>query len=185
MIKLDRPTNPDGQIKPGRQHCPEMQHNPKELGNSGRSQRSERQPLALLLRPLGRSLLLLGSLSLLTLTTGGCYKWFDRDDDETLVVSETQFAYDVDSHHSSEEVRIFWTTVLEDAIVRVRIRNFYNGYARLRIYDGDGLKIFDKDYDDYDNELDETNFTELGASGQWQVRLEYFHLEGHLYLNLE
>lgn len=133
--------------------------------------------------------LLVGFLVAAALSIGtGCRYFHDHDDEETLVVSNTSFAYAIDARYDSGEVSVFWDTVLDQGRVEVRVRRFYEGYIRLRVYDDTNLKIFDEEYyEDYwpDDEYREIDFTALGNPGTWEVRIQYYSLDGHLYLNID
>ncbi|MGE3166050.1 MAG: hypothetical protein AB7O52_14180 [Planctomycetota bacterium] len=118
----------------------------------------------------------------------GCRYYHDDDDEETLVVSNTSFAYDVDARFDSGEISVLWDTILDQGRVELRVRQFYEGSIRLRVYDDSGTKIFDEDYDEDfwpDDEYREVDFTAVGVPGAWEVRIQYYSLDGHLYVTID
>lgn len=105
-----------------------------------------------------------------------------------VVASRTQFTFDSDLYYETDTSTFLWDTTLDNGRVEFRVRNFSEGYARLRIYDDTGVKIFDEEYSDnfyFDEEFSEIDFTTLGIPGLWEIRLEHVHFSGHLYLVID
>lgn len=112
----------------------------------------------------------------------------------TVAANPEVFSLDIDFHNDYGENYYYWTTDLDQVRVNFRVRHFDHGDARLRIYDADGYKVFDRDYcaceDGYwdhwgGDEYEDVDFTGIGEPGRWTIRLEYWNFDGHCYLNLD
>ncbi|MFN0059190.1 MAG: hypothetical protein ACKVX7_12080 [Planctomycetota bacterium] len=127
--------------------------------------------------------------SILLLLTA-CYHHGHRSRSRTTVTVDTSFfALDTEVYTGYDEDYYDWNTVLGDTRVDFRVRHFH-GCSRVRIYDEDGVEVFDEYYCDYDYDWDGDEFRHISFSapatpGQWLIRIEYFDFSGHLYLTLD
>ncbi len=96
------------------------------------------------------------------------------------------FLLDTERSESSRDTTYTWDTTLTQARVDFHVRDF-DGFARLRVYDGDGAEIFDEEYSSvhFDENEHEVDATGLGTPGTWHLRLELFDFSGHLKLLLD
>ncbi|MEM7164630.1 MAG: hypothetical protein AAF581_04160 [Planctomycetota bacterium] len=126
--------------------------------------------------------LLLSAIVGLAVMTPGC-DWYD--DDTKVVTSTTNWLWDADLHHETDEDNFLWDTTLDQADVGVRLRDYY-GLFRIRIYDDLGAKIFDQEYDNYHYSEDDLflGATQLGAAGTWRIRIDLWDFDGEARVEL-
>ena len=106
----------------------------------------------------------------------------DDGDDGSLVEDATVWRLDVNRSAETDKEHYFWNTTLREAWVNYRVHDYVEGTFRLRIYDDDDLKIFDKEYHHGD---DRTTPTFLGRPGVWHIQADYSGFTGDLSLTID
>ena len=114
------------------------------------------------------------------------------EDSTTVIVDDGQFNLSRDIEYFTGVDVFDWQTVVSQARVEYRVRGYRRGRNRLRIFDGENRKIFDKTYgflnDGYIIGADEfldISFTDEGSPGRWTIQLDWLDFTGHLYLTLD
>ncbi len=125
----------------------------------------------------------------LVVTVASCRHRHSKD---TTVVDQPQrFSLSQELHSEHDTDWYGWSTTLDQARVEFRVRHFTEGWAKVRIYDDAGLKVFDEEYFqssyhcDCDHEFTEVDFTGIGTPGDWQIRVDVHDFSGSLYLTLD
>ena len=116
----------------------------------------------------------------------------DRED-RTVVqaISDRAFALDYEEINESETEVYLWTTSLDEAQIRLRLRGFVDGTIRVQVLDATGFPIFDAEFYESDHHFFESDeesllaFTPPAVPGQWTIRTDTHDFTGHLYLNID
>lgn len=141
-------------------------------------------------RLLGVGLLrlaLLGPLMAFSLVFCGCGESEDTDSD----ITATRFYVDRQLENYSDTDEFPWETVLNEALVTVRIYDFHEGDTSLKVYDGRGTLIFSEGFSTRDNVYftgDDFFFqrrTALGVSGTWRVVMSCSDFTGDINVTME
>ena len=110
--------------------------------------------------------------------SSGCNR---RDSESRLTTSSTRWSWTAELNYETEDDTWLWTTVLTQADVEIRLRD-YVGIIRVRVWDGADVKIFDVEYDNSFDRDDDRHIasTLAGAAGEWRIRVDLYDFDGKL-----
>ena len=118
------------------------------------------------------------SLALVTMSVTAC----KRSGDGIIVQddSTTEWIWVADVFGENLDQVFEWTSTL-NGVTRVEFKaDEYSGLARVRVYDGNGDRVYDEYYGGTGSHFRESDFTNPALSGEWTIKIDLEDATGDL-----